>query len=138
MIAWLELPHSAGVRTSVSRQYATSGATYRVEAGIDVAAVLALPGNPVHVIPRAGAGMLVTASPRLSYSIDTAVSADPFVVDDHAMVRWSAGITGRYARHTGHISFLQPAVTLATTHSEEGWTESLLVDLIATSAALAD
>jgi len=139
----LEFPRSAGVRTSISRQYVEDGAdstrhaTFRVEAGIDVAAVLADPGNPVHVIPRAGAGMLVTHSATLSYSLDTALSADPFV-DGHTMLRWSAGVTARYARHHGHVSFLQPAVTLATTYAGDGWVESLLVDLIATSAALAD
>jgi hypothetical protein len=133
----LELPRAAGVRTSVSREWAESGAgvgraTFRIEAGIDVATVVALPGNPVHVIPRAGAGMLARFGPRISYSMETAVAADPFA---DGGLRWSAGITGRFARH---VSLLQPAVTIAMVRADEQWGASALVDLMATTAALAD
>jgi hypothetical protein len=138
-----ELPRAAGVRTSVSREYTdrahvTSGRiTYRVEAGVDVATVLALPGNPGHLIPRAGVGMLVTPTTQTSVALDSVVSADPFV-DDRTHLRWSAGVTGRYARHHGHVSFIQPMVTLAMVRADERWAASLLVDLTATTATLAD
>jgi hypothetical protein len=126
----LELPRSAGVRASVSRDYASDRERFRIEAGLDVAEVL--PTNTVHVIPRAGLGVLVSESDSLSYSLDTALSADPFV-EHGALVRWSAGITGQWTRHRGVI---QPAVTIAMTRAEEGWGASLLVDLTASSAAL--
>jgi hypothetical protein len=139
----LELPRSAGVRTSVAREYSTRsddharGPTFRVEVGIDVASVLAATHDPVHVVPRAGAGMLVTPSATWSYALETAISADPFVGDGVGL-RWSGGVTARFARHHGHVSFVQPAVTLATSRAGDGWATSLLVDLVATTAALAD
>jgi len=134
----LELPRNAGVRSSVSREYADHGApTFRVEVGVDVAALLATSRDPVHVVPRAGVGMLVMPSARWSYSLETAVSADPFV-GTGLDLRWSGGVTARFGRHRGHVSFVQPAVTLATTYAGDRWSTSLLVDVVATSAALAD
>ncbi len=128
----LELPRSAGVRTSVSREYASGRDRFRIDLGIDVAEVL--PTTTVHVIPRAGVGMLVAHSESVSYALDTVLSADPFV-DRGVDLRWSAGVTGRYARKRGVV---QPAVTLAMVRAEAGWGASLLVDVTASSVGLGD
>jgi hypothetical protein len=133
----LELPRSAGVRLSTSKIYGWKSfmglcfdSAFRIDAGIDVASVLALPGNPVHVIPRAGVGMLATWHGNWVYGADLAVSADPFV-DDRNNLRIGAGLTARHARPDGRRSVIQPAVTLATVRTVEGWSASLLLDLTA-------
>jgi hypothetical protein len=135
----LELPRSTGVRVSTSKIYGWRTmprlcddlfTAFRIDAGLDIAAVLALPGNPVHVIPRGGAGAMMSRGGNFIYTADTAVSVDPFV-DDGLNLRWSAGVTARYARADGRNSVVQPALTLATTRTSDGWSASLLLDLTA-------
>ncbi len=133
----LELPRSAGVRLSTSKIYGWKSffglcfdSAFRIDAGVDVASVLALPGNPVHVVPRAGVGMMATWHGNWVYGADAVISADPFV-DDRTNLRFGAGLTARYARPDGRRSVIQPAVTLATVRTHDGWSASLLLDLTA-------
>lgn len=137
----LELPRSAGARASVSklvgwgrrpRMCIDLFSAFRFDAGVDVASVLALPGNPVHVIPRAGAGVLLSLDGNWTYSIDTALSVDPFV-GDRMDLRWATGLTARRARADGDGNgVILPAVTLAALRTPEGWSASLLLDITAT------
>ena len=105
---------------------------FRFDGGIDVASVVALPDNPVHIVPRAGAGMMVSFGGRFTYSLDTALSLDPFA-GRGTDTRWSAGISARRARMDGSGSVLQPGITLATTRTPDGWGASVLFDLLATA-----
>jgi len=137
----LELPRSAGARASVSkligwgrrpRMCIDLFSAFRFDAGVDVASVLARPGNPVHVIPRGGFGVLLSLDGHWTYSIDTALSVDPFVGDGMDL-RWATGITARRARADGGGNgVLLPAVTLAALRTPEGWSASLLLDVTAT------
>lgn len=137
----LELPRSAGARASISKLIGWKRrpkmcidlfSAFRFDAGIDVASVLALPGNPVHVIPRAGFGVLLSLDGKWTYSVDTALSVDPFVGDRNDL-RFATGITARRARADGDgASVILPAVTLAGLRTPEGWSASLLLDLTAT------
>jgi hypothetical protein len=141
----LELPRSAGVRLSMSKLYGLRKLRmcisplvgFRVDGGIDLASVLALPGNPVHIVPRAGAGMMVSLGGRYTYSVDTALSLDPFA-GRGADLRWSAGISARRARVDGSGSVIQPGITIAAVRTAEGWGANLLVDLLATTPVSGD
>jgi len=85
----------------------------------------------MHVIPRAGFGLLFAR--RLgTVSFDTAIALDP---TDHGdlRTRFSAGVTGRLARTDGTGGSLQPALTLATVRTPEGWGATLALDLAASA-----
>jgi hypothetical protein len=150
--AVLELPRSAGIRLSVSKIAGWNPASRglptgwrhhldgrepvvratRIDLGVDVAEVLVGNTNPVHVVPRAGVGILI-AGTRTTLSADTALSLDPFVDNGGAHLRWSAGRTGRLAHLDGSGWFLQPALTAAVVHSDTGWSANLMFDLAATA-----
>jgi hypothetical protein len=136
----LELPRSAGVRLSTSKLMGwhdlPNGWVHHVveatrfDVGVDVAVELVGNANPVHVIPRAGIGTLLTKG-LVNLSLDTSLSADPFV-DHDANLRFSAGLTGRLARLDGSGWFVHPALSLAVVRTIDGWSGNLLFDLAAT------
>jgi hypothetical protein len=136
----LELPRSAGVRLSTSKLMGwhtfPSGLlnsfveATRFDLGVDVAVELVGNVNPVHVVPRAGIGSLLTKG-LVNLTLDTSLSADPFV-DNNANLRFSAGLTGRLARLDGSGWFIHPALSLAIVRTIDGWSGNLLFDLAAT------
>ena len=85
----------------------------------------------MHVIPRAGVGMLF-AREQGTLSFDTAVAMDP---TDHGAkrTRFSAGVTGRLVRTSGRGRWFQPALTVATVRTPEGWGATIAIDLAATT-----
>jgi hypothetical protein len=138
--AVLELPRTMGVRISTSklqRWRDLIGFSSRVQhslrgdLGLDVAVEYAndVHDRLVHVMPRGGLGMLV-AGKSGTLSFDTAVALDP-LIDFEPQLRWSAGITGRLARRDGEGWFIQPALTIATVRTPEGWAGTLMFDLAA-------
>lgn len=136
----LELPKAAGVRISTSRILGWTDVPWlsefrratRFDLGLDVAAEYANEqhGRIVHVVPRAGVGTMF-ACDHLTVSLETALAYDPFVYRD-AGFRWSTGITGRVGGRDGHHWF-QPALTLATVRTPEGWGGTIALDLAAAS-----
>jgi hypothetical protein len=139
--AVLELPRTMGVRLSTSklqrwRDLIGFGSSVkhslRGDLGLDVAVEYAndVHDRLVHVMPRGGLGMLV-AGKHGTVSFDTALAFDP-LIDFEPQLRWSAGITGRLARRDGRGWFIQPALTLATVRTPEGWAGTLMIDLAAT------
>jgi hypothetical protein len=141
----LELPRTMGVRLSAanigrwlsfpdSSIWEDLDAATRFEVGLDIAVEYsnALHDRITHVIPRAGLGTIIGGK-RATVSFDTAVSVDP-LVDFEPKLRWSAGITGRLARRDGKGWFIQPALTLATIRTPEGWVGTLALDLAAATA----
>jgi hypothetical protein len=131
----LELPRTMGVRMSHSRIWIkdapwTSIAQHimRLDLGLDVAGQYATEDHRriVHVIPRAGLGVMQQCDIG-SVSLETALAYDPFVEEDGGL-RWSAGITGMLKLG----SSFQPAATLATIRTPDGWGVTLAVDLAAT------
>jgi len=137
----LDLPRSTGVRLSASKMFGwvelpsrwiTSGIhlAARTDVGVDMARESA-DERLMHVIPRAGFGLLFAR--RLgTVSFDTAIALDP---TDHGdlRTRFSAGVTGRLARTDGTGGSLQPALTLATVRTPEGWGATLALDLAASA-----
>jgi hypothetical protein len=132
----LELPQSAGVRLSASKMWGwvelpsrwigrNIHLAARTDFGVDIAREWENE-RLMHVIPRAGFGMLF-ARRRGSLSFDTAIAVDP---TDHGNLRtrFSAGVTGRLARPDGLGSAFQPALTLATVRTPEGWGATLAVE----------
>jgi hypothetical protein len=141
----LELPRTMGVRVSAASigrwlsfpdhwlWGSDVDAATRFEVGLDVAVEYsnAVHERITHVIPRAGLGSVIAGERgRMSLSFDTAISVDP-LVDFEPKVRWSAGITGRLARRDGAGWFLQPALTLATMRTPDGWVGTLALDIAA-------
>jgi hypothetical protein len=140
--AVLELPRTMGVRISSSKLQrwrdligfsSNVQHSLRGDLGLDVAVEYAndLHDRIVHVIPRGGVGMLV-AGKHGTLSFDTALAVDPLVDYEDPQLRWSAGITGRLARRDGRGWFIQPALTLATVRTTDGWAGTLMLDLAAT------
>jgi hypothetical protein len=138
--AVLELPRTMGVRISTSMiqrwrdLIGFSSAvqhSLRFDLGLDVAVEYAndVHDRLVHAMPRAGLGFLV-ARRYGSLSFDTAVAIDP-LIDFDSRLRWSGGITGRLARRDGRGWLIQPALTIATVRTPEGWAGTLLFDLAA-------
>jgi hypothetical protein len=141
--AVLELPRSAGVRISTSKLTditlpsawvgSSTWSALRADLGLDVAVEYAndVHERIVHVIPRAGAGVML-ARTYATFSFDTALALDPLVdVEVEPKLRWSAGVTGRLARRDGRGWFIQPALTLATVRTPEGWSGTIALDLAA-------
>jgi hypothetical protein len=140
----LELPRSMGVRISTSMlqrwRSIPSGWLWdddtknavRADLGLDIAVEYsnAVHDRITHVIPRAGIGTMF-ARKYGTVSLDTALSLDP-LVDFEPRLRWSAGITGRLARVDGRGIWFQPALTLASVRTPEGWAGTLMLDLAAT------
>jgi hypothetical protein len=129
----LELPRTMGVRMSHSRIWIkdapwTSVAQHilRLDLGLDVAGQYANEDHRriVHVIPRAGVGVMQQCDLG-SISLETALAYDPFVDRDGGL-RWSAGVTGMLK-----MGWLQPAVTVATVRTPEGWGGTIALDLAA-------
>jgi hypothetical protein len=138
--AVLELPRTMGVRISTSKLQRwrdligfTSNVQHslRGDLGLDVAVEYAneVHDRFVHVIPRAGLGMLVSGK-HGTLSLDTALAFDP-LIDFEPRLRWSAGITARLARRDGHGWFIQPALTIATVRMPDSWAGTLMLDLAA-------
>jgi hypothetical protein len=134
----LALPRTAGVRISTSRlehfrsiPSSDIQSALRGDLGLDVAAEYANAQHEriVHVIPRLGVGTML-ACDMVALSFDTALALDP-LVDFKPRLRWSAGITGRIARKQGGGTFLQPAITLATVRTPEGWGGTIAFELAA-------
>ncbi len=136
----LELPKTMGVRVSTSRlsrwdnlPWFGSNADHamRLDLGLDVAAEYAnsVHDRIVHIMPRIGVGSQV-AKKYATFSVETALSVDPFI-DFDPRLRWSAGVTGRLVRRDGEGWFLQPALSLATVRTPEGWGATLALDLTA-------
>lgn len=135
----LELPRSAGMRLSASKMFGWIDLPSRwIVSGIDVAARLdygvdvareSANERLMHVIPRAGFGLLF-ARYRGTVSFDTALAVDP---TDHGdlRTRFSAGVTGRLASTDGKGWWVQPALTLATVRTPDGWGATIAVDLAA-------
>jgi hypothetical protein len=136
----LELPKTAGVRISTSRLLGWKDVPWlselrretRLDLGLDVAAEYAneIHGRIVHVVPRAGIGTMF-ACDHLTVAFETALAYDPFVYRDPGM-RWSTGVTGRFGGRESHHWF-QPAVTLATVRTPEGWGGTVALDLAASA-----
>ncbi|HEY5943893.1 MAG TPA: hypothetical protein VIV40_00300, partial [Kofleriaceae bacterium] len=137
--AVLELPRTMGVRVSTSKlqrwrslpPFEHAKSALRGDLGLDVAVEYAnqVHDRIVHVIPRAGVGTMI-ACKRGTLSFDTALALDP-LIDFEPKLRWSAGIIGRLAQRDGDGFFLQPAITLATVRTPQGWAGTLLFDLLA-------
>ncbi|NVB76995.1 MAG: hypothetical protein HOV81_01250 [Kofleriaceae bacterium] len=138
----LELPKTMGVRISESwltrwqnlpDSWFGSNAEHamRLDLGLDIAAEYAnsVHERIVHVLPRVGVGSQV-AKKYATFSVETALSVDPFV-DLEPNLRWSAGITGRLVRRDGNGWFLQPALSLATVRTPDGWGATLALDIAA-------
>jgi hypothetical protein len=129
----LELPRTMGARMSTSKIWIkdtpwTSIAQHilRLDVGLDVAGQYATEDHRriVHVIPRAGVGVMQQCDLG-SVSLETAIAYDPFVERDGGL-RFSAGITGMLK-----MGWLQPAATLATIRTPDGWGATLSLDLAA-------
>jgi len=140
----LDLPRSTGMRLSASKMFGwvqlpsrwTVPGIHlaaRTDFGVDLARE-SEDERLMHVIPRAGFGLLFAR--RLgTVSFDTALALDP---TDHGdlRTRFSAGVTGRLARTDGSRATIQPALTLATVRTPDGWGATIAIDL-ALSRALA-
>ena len=141
----LDLPRSIGVRLSASKMFGWiplpsdwtvpgNRLAIRADFGVDLARELEIDttvARPMHVIPRAGLGMLFVRR-RSTVSFDSALALDPTDQGD-LRTRWSAGVTGRIVRPDGRRSWLQPAVTVAVVRSPEGWSTTLAIDLAASA-----
>jgi hypothetical protein len=136
----LELPRSAGARVSASHWFGLlqlpsswfgtkSYGGLRVDTGLDLAYELDRDEHAMHVVPHAGVGAVV-AFQRTTVSIDTVLAMDPTDRGDTNM-RWSTGITGRFAPTTGLGSWFQPGLTLAMVRTPEGWGGTIAFDLAA-------
>ncbi len=139
----LELPRSAGARFSASHLFGVldlpsswfgtrSYGGIRIDTGLDLAYELARrpEEHAMHVVPHAGLGALV-AFRRTMVSVDTVLAMDP--TDEGDMnVRWSTGVTTRFAPTTGLGSWLQPAITLAMVRTPDGWGGTIAIDIAAT------
>jgi hypothetical protein len=122
MFGWIDLPS----------RWIVSGidVAARLDYGVDLARETANE-RLMHVIPRAGFGLLF-ARYRGTLSFDTALAVDP---TDHGdlRTRFSAGVTGRLARTNGEGWRFQPALTLATVRTPEGWGATIAIDLAASA-----
>lgn len=137
----LDVPRSAGMRLSSSKMFGWVDLPSRwIASGIDVAARLdygvdlareSADKRLMHVIPRAGFGLLF-ARYGGTVSFDTALALDP---TDHGdlRTRFSAGVTGRLATTSGQGLWFQPALTLATVRTPEGWGATIAIDLAASA-----
>ncbi len=139
----LELPRSAGARFSASHLFGVldlpsswfgtrSYGAIRFDTGLDIAHVLdrGQGEHDTHIVPHAGLGGMI-AFQRLLVSIDTVLAMDP--TDEGDMnVRWSTGLTGRFAPTTGRGSWLQPGITLAMVRTPDGWGGTIALELAAT------
>lgn len=138
----LELPRSAGARFSASHLLGLlqlpsswfgtrSYGGLRFDTGLDLAYELdrGPEARAMHVIPHAGLGALI-AFRRTTVSVDTVLAMDP--TDEGDMnVRWSTGVTTRFAPTTGLGSWLQPGITLAMVRTPEGWGGTIALDIAA-------
>ena len=104
----------------------------RADFGLDIAVEYKnqLHDRITHAIPRAGVGTMF-ARELGTLSFDTAISLDP-LVDFEPKLRWSAGVTGRLARVEGGGWWLQPALTIATIRTPDGWAITTALDLAIT------
>lgn len=134
----LELPRSAGARFSASHVFGAlqlpgswfgtkSFGGLRVDTGLDVA--YELDAQRMHLVPHAGVGAMV-AFRRATVSLDSVVAMDPTDRAD-MRVRWSTGVTGRFAPTTGLGSWFQPGVTLAMVRTPDGWGGTIALELAA-------
>lgn len=139
----LELPRSAGARFSASHLLGflqlprswfgtRSYGGLRVDTGLDLAYELdrGPEEHAMHVVPHAGLGAMI-AFQRTTVSIDTVLAMDPTDRGD-MNVRWSTGITGRFAPTTGLGSWFQPGLTLAMVRTPEGWGGTIALEIAAT------
>ncbi len=137
----LDLPRSAGMRLSSSKMFGWIDLPSRwLGSGMDVAARLdygvdlareSTNERLMHVIPRAGFGLLF-ARYRGSLSFDTVLALDPTDQGD-LRTRFSAGVTGRLAKTNGQGWPFQPALTLATVRTPDGWGATIAIDLAASA-----
>lgn len=131
----LELPRSAGARFSAShalglwRPSSTSYGGLRIDTGLDLAYELDRDENPMHVVPHAGIGAMFVFQ-RRTVSIDSVLAMDPRDRGE-LNVRWSTGLTTRFAPTSGLGSWMQPGITIAMVRTPDGWGATLAIDLAA-------
>ncbi len=138
----LELPRSAGARFSSSHLFGffqlpsswfgtKSYGGIRVDTGLDLAYELdrGPEEHAMHVVPHAGLGAIV-AFQRTTLSLDTVLAMDPTDQGD-MNVRWSTGVTTRFAPTTGLGSWFQPALTVAMVRTPDGWGGTIALDIAA-------
>jgi hypothetical protein len=139
----LELPRSAGARFSASHLFGfmdlpnswfgtKSYGGLRIDTGLDLAYELDRrpEEHAMHVVPHAGLGAMI-AFRRTTVSLDTVLAMDPTDTGD-MNVRWSTGITTRFAPTTGLGSWFQPGLTLAMVRTPDGWGGTIALEIAAT------